>query len=656
MKLRAAQPGFAAAAAFWIKPAIQADERTAGTPEDETRALEEAAKRVKAGFENAAGTSAEIIQAETDMLFDDAFLGEIKRRVLHGEDALHAVRQVTRELADRFDKSESGYIRGRAEDLRGTGKKLCEALLGRETEYPSVPFIMAGEELSPIDITSAPEGLLAGIVSRYGSASSHASVMAGNRGIPYLYGEALDEKCVRDGEMLILNGEDGTAVASPDSETLRTALERARAEREKAAAAPADGAECPVKILCNIGGTEELDQVLRCGADGIGLVRTEFLFLKRDTAPNEEEQYRIYREIAEKMKGKEAVIRTADIGSDKTVKWLSQPEEKNPQLGSRGLRLSLQHPDVFRVQLRALLRAAVHGELKIMFPMITAERELDEIEKQLSLAEEELKQAGQTYRVPVWGIMVETPAAALIAEKLAARAGFFSVGTNDLTQYTLALDREAKGLDAYYAPCHDAVFALIGAAAAAGHKKGIPTTVCGELAGNPDAVERLIALGVDELSVSPGKAERVRALACRAAKAGIKKEDAKTNAVRESIGAPADGRTVKQEDIPDDAFAGGVLGKCMGILPENGNVYAPVSGRIASLSPDGHAVTFESDDGRKLLVHTGIDTVNMNGEGFRPLVKTGDRVKKGEKVLEFDRQLVRSRGFSDMVITVILKE
>ncbi len=652
---KTAQPGFAAGKARLIRGETAAEYRR-GNPEEETARLDTAAaemnRKLAERKKRASASEAALLEAELMILNGDEFLGETRRGIREdGLAAPEALKQAADRLCGMLRDSGSGYIRERCEDIRGLASAMNALMTGSGRDLPEEPCILAGRELSPGEIMMTGPELLRGILTETGSPTSHVSVLAGNLGIPYLYGaENLAEK-VKDGDYLILDSEAGGVCVNPDGETIRKAEER-QAAAEKARAelqAQAAGKRTRTKICANISGAEEADGLAEAGADGIGLFRSELLFLNREEAPSEEEQFEAYRHAAEAMNGLETVIRTMDIGSDKRAAWLEMPDEINPALGLRGLRVSLKYRELFRTQLRALLRAAKYGNIRIMFPMVASVWELEEAEKEIRASAEELASRKEDYRIPDIGVMIETPAAVMIAPELAEKARFFSIGTNDLTQYTLAVDREARGMDQYFNPTHDAVMRMIAMAVDAAHGKGITAAVCGELAGQPRAVEQLIRLGVDELSVSTAKLGQVRTLASAAEEktAGEKKLQ-KT----ESILSPADGELIPMEEIPDPVFSGGMMGKCVGILPENGTICAPISGTVTTVAAAGHAVSLRGENGREILIHAGLDTVKLNGEGFKVLVREGEKVKQGQLMMEADIRLIRERGFNPMIIVV----
>ncbi len=670
-KLKTAQSGFAAGPAFLIETAgaSHANEASetfcASDSETELTRFRDAVSILEQELSSAAAQAgeenAEIFEMEALLLKDQNFTETAADLIrTEGRDAASAAEAAGTVLAESLRESGDAYISQRSEDITGLTARLAGILRGEEQQTLEVPSIIVADELSPAQLSAINQSMLLGIVTAKGAPTSHVSILAGNLDIPYCYGSEDAIAQIRTGAPLILG--DGTLTVDPEEEAYRAAQQKAadvKAEKaaEAAKAQSASGAERRTKVYANIAGPQDIEALLASGAEGVGLFRSEFLFLSEDAAPTEDEQYDAYRKVAEAMAGKETVIRTMDLGSDKKAGWLHMPEEKNPALGCRGLRLSLQEEELFRSQLRALLRAADCGNVKIMVPMIASCWEVDAVRERLQACAAELSAEGVPHRIPPLGIMVETPAAAMIADQLAEKVDFFSIGTNDLTQYTLALDREAQGLDEYYDPCHKAVLRLIEQTASAGHAKNISTAICGELASNPDAIRELIRRGVDELSVSIAKVAGTKACAA-AAEAALAQEKDQPVTGRQPVmlAAPADGQLIPMEDIPDKAFASGILGECTGILPTDGKIYAPCDGTVSDVAETKHAITFTDKDGRNILIHAGLDTIKLQGQGLTVHVKAGDTVSAGDLVMEMNLDTIRSAGLSTIVITTIIPE
>ena len=654
---KTAQKGFAAGRACVVRSG-KTGEYLRGEPAAEIARLEKAAaemsRKLNDGKEKDSSADSSLIDAEILILNGEEFLGEARRRILEeNQSAPEAVLQTTQRLCRMFEENGTDYVRERCEDIRGLASGLNSLIMGDVSYVLTEPCILVGTELSPGEIMMAGTEYIRGILTGTGSPTSHVSVIAGNLGIPYLYEvENILEK-VKNQDYLILDSDKNQVWVDPPDTTIREAEARQIAIEEERAKQQAfsAGRVTHTAVCANISRAEEADGLIQAGADGIGLFRSEFLFLNRFEVPSEEEQYEAYRHAAEAMNGRATVIRTMDIGSDKQARWLAMPKEINPALGLRGLRVSLKHRELFRTQLRSLLRASVYGNIRIMIPMVTSVWEIEETEKEIRKAAEELNRKGIPYKIPELGVMIETPASVMIAPELARKARFFCIGTNDLTQYTLAVDREAHGLDEYFDPLHDAVLRMISLTVEAAHKNNIPVAVCGELAGDLNAVEHLIRQGVDELSVSASKLFAVRNLA---ADIEEKLEKEKKQKKTEGICSPTDGELFPMEEIPDPVFSGGVLGECIGILPSDGKIYAPLTGKVTTVAAAKHAVSFSKDE-TEILVHFGLNTVQMNGEGFRVHVREGDMVRQGQLVMEADLDLIRSRGYNPMVVVVRIK-
>ncbi len=665
------------------------------------RAAADALKRRVEDGEASEGNRA-ILETVSWILSDKAFAGEVERGIR--EDALDApaaVRAAAKLLEEKLGQVGSEYLRSRSEDVRGVANRLVAVLSG-DSGAPTRPCAICGEEISPAELASIDERLVGGLLSEKGSLTSHVAILAGNLGVPYLYGsrEAVEEAA--RSSYVILDSAAATATFDPDEDAraaaeLRMARE-AEARSARAAAGPADEdlPACRTRVCANIEGPKDIEALLASGADGAGLFRTEFLFMGRQDPPGEGEQYEAYRSVLDAMGEREVTIRTMDIGSDKSVGWLDLPREANPALGLRGARVSLEYGEVFSTQLRALLRAAVAGNLRVMFPMIASAWEIDEIIAEVRKAADGLAREGVPHKVPELGIMVETPAAAVCAGELARRVSFFSVGTNDLAQYTLAIDREGAGLQRYANPRHEAVFRLIEMAVRGGHSYGVRTAVCGRLAADPDSVRRLVELGVDELSVPVGNVRAVKRLVAeieaepgngqgaapargegkgpgRGARRGPKPgprlgsrkkpaggapagegAPAGADGLESQVAAVADGELVPMGEIPDTVFSSGYLGECFGILPENGCVYAPVDGTVSVVARTEHSVTIAADDGRSILVHVGINTARLTEKAFTVHVRVGDRVAADQLIMEADLGVIERAGFSSIIVVAEL--
>ena len=662
--------GFAAGPVFdadltRVKTNPSAEQTESDNPEHEmtlyNRAVDSLDRELASAAEKADRNSRDIYETERLLLKDNAFSETVRELITEKNMNVNtAVEHAGNVLAQKLAGNENAYIRQRSSDITGVTERLLEILRGEGTNTLKVPSIIVSEELNPARLSAIDPSLILGLVTEKGSMTSHVSILAGNMGIPYLYGSRESLDAVRASEKAIID--DKKLITDPDEKKFGEALRRmweenerkqSQKRRQKEDSASIDE-KIHTKVYANIAGTQDIPKLIASGVRGVGLFRSEFLFLDHNGAPSEEEQFEAYKSVAEAMDGKETVIRTMDLGSDKKTNWLPMPDEKNPALGCRGLRLSLKEQDLFRTQLRALLRAAVFGNIKIMLPMVTSVREVETVRSILENCAEELSNEGIAYKIPSLGIMIETPAAAMIADELAKAADFFSIGTNDLTQYTLALDREAQGLEAFYDPYHEAIFRLIKITADAGHKNNIPTSVCGELAGQPNAVKRLIECGVDKLSVSLSKVDETRLQVVKA-EAELKNRRLGKDAEQSPyIAAPADGRLIPMEDIPDPVFSAGTLGECVGIMPDSGIIYAPCDGIVTGIAQTGHAITFTASDGREILVHVGINTVTLGGRGFKVLVQEGNTVSKGEIVMEVDLAVITEAGLSPMVITAFM--
>lgn len=648
---KAGSPGIAVGKLVTFSTWRIPEKQTVSDISSETAAIDKAVSDVCAVYEqriNAASKmddseTAEILSAQL-MLVKDSALHQAILDVINSEHACaaYAAYMGVEKFAQEIEQLEDAYMRARGQDIRGIGRKLADAVRGISCDITlTEDSILFAEDLMPEEIVSLEKRHIKGIVTLRGSNVSHTAILAGTYGIPYLFDpESLEE--LSDGDTVIADGNEGILIIRPSDETIEECRKRILEQESVDEDIPE---ELPVKLYANIAGPADLDMVESNGGEGIGLFRTEFLFMNRNTLPSEEEQFEIYKEVAERMYPREVIIRTMDIGTDKQTDCLPLEDEENPALGRRAIRICLDEPELFRTQLRALLRAACFGDLKIMYPMIASGWELDEADIQLKAAAEELRARKENYRIPSCGIMIETPAAALCSDILAEKADFFSIGTNDLTQYTLAADRRGRDMEKYFDSQHEAVFRLIDLVVKNAHARGVAVGICGELGGIPEAIPKLLKSGVDELSMSPGRLRAVR----KAVSDHVKS----TFEFDEPLTAPADGILVKMEDIPDEVFSSGTLGKCIAVDPvESGTVYAPCSGEITMVAETRHAIGIRSDAGSDILIHSGIDTVSLNGEGFECRVSEGQHVSQGEVIMIEDVQLIRKHDLSPMVIMV----
>jgi phosphoenolpyruvate-protein phosphotransferase len=473
------------------------------------------------------------------LLVEDMYLSdEVTRRVREQYEPLEAAIEATAaQMRAALEALDDPYLRERAADMDAIGRAIIAALRGETNPLRDLPAgaIVVTPDLTPAETAGLQGGPVAGFATAYGGPTGHTAILARSLGLPAVVGLGAAALDIPDGATLILDGDGALLIADPDVDE-RADYERriaelaAEKERRKALrdlpGRLADGHL--VALWANIGRPEETRNALEHGAEGIGLFRTEFLFLDRNAPPDEEEQFAAYRATLETMAGRTVVVRTLDIGGDKPVPYLDIPHEANPFLGVRGLRLCMRRPDLFAVQLRALLRAALHGDLWIMLPMVATPDDLSWGRAQMRAAAEALAAEGTTHRADVkLGVMIETPAAAVTADLLAREAAFFSVGSNDLNQYTMAADRGAAELAARYPHDSPAVLRLIGQAAEGAKRAGIPIGVCGDLAGVPEIAPLLAALGIDELSMAPAAIpvvkERLRGITLAEAQAAARR-------------------------------------------------------------------------------------------------------------------------------------
>lgn len=469
---------------------------------------EETAKSV--GANNAA-----IFEIHELMLDDAEFVEGVRNMIItQNVNSEYAVKVTGDNMAQMLHSVEDAYMKERAQDMQDVAGRVLQVLTGERgfTAAWEEPCIVAADDLMPSETVQLPRNMVLGFAMRRGSVYSHTAILARSMGIPAVMdvGEELSEEY--DGLPAVIDGYTGRIYIEPDEQTLLSMKEKKEQSQRHAAMLHAlkgkenitrDGKL--VKVFANAGSLAEVDAACSNDAGGIGLFRSELLYLGREKAPDEEEQFGVYRQILEKMQGREVVIRTMDIGADKQVSYLGLQREENPALGLRAIRICLQQPELFKVQLKALYRASIYGRLRIMYPMITSVEEIDRLKELEEQARKELTERGVAFeeRIPT-GIMIETPAAAIISDELARRVDFFSVGTNDLTQYTLAADRQNAAVNEFRNPHHKAVLRMIELAAKNAHAAGIWIGICGELAADLSLTEEFIRMGIDELSVPAG--------------------------------------------------------------------------------------------------------------------------------------------------------
>jgi len=451
---------------------------------------------------------ADIFEAHLALLDDPELVKAALEKIDAGVAAARAWKEVTEASAEELGALKSELLAARAADVRDVGRRVLRILTGAEEETPELPddpVILVARDLSPSDTAALDLDRVLGFCTAVGGPNSHTAILARALSLPAIVGAGSEVLDLQAGGQAILDGATGVLTIDPDAAVLAAAREKKRKRETRRAAALEEAQEPAVtedghrmEIVANIGGVAEAEQAAQRGAEGVGLLRTEFLFLDRSSAPTEDEQFETYRDIAQAFDGRQPVIvRTLDIGGDKPIPYLSMPYEENPFLGQRGIRLCLARPELFRTQLRAILRASEHGFLRIMFPMIAG---LEELQRAQELVEE--VRADLDVPPVEIGIMIEVPAAALMAERLAHEVDFFSIGTNDLTQYTMAMDRTHPSLAGKADGLHPAVLRLVEQTVRGAHAANKWVGVCGELAADRQAVPILVGLGVDELSVN----------------------------------------------------------------------------------------------------------------------------------------------------------
>ena len=486
------------------------------------KAMEQLESIYEKALEEVGEANAQIFEIHRMMLEDDDYNDAIVE-MIQGQNvnAEYAVAVTADNFAEMFSAIDDSYMQARAADVRDISNRLilCLKETGEKSLIADEKVIICADDLAPSETVTLEKDKVLAFVTAYGSSNSHTAILARNMNIPAIIGVGEEFlNAIEDGEVAIANGFTGEFILHPDEEILEEAKAKQRQEEEKKELleklkgkenVTLDGTK--INIYANIGSVEDVGAVLVNDAGGIGLFRSEFLYLGREDYPSEEEQFKAYKRVLESMASKKVIIRTLDIGADKQADYFNLDKEENPALGLRAIRLCLTRPDMFKTQLRALYRASVYGKLGIMFPMITSTEELEQIFALCEEVKAELTADGLKYSDTIeLGIMIETPAAAVISDQLAPMVDFFSVGTNDLTQYTLACDRQNPKVDPFCDIHHEAILRLIEMATQNAHKNGAWIGICGELAADTRLTERFLRMGIDELSVSPSFVLKVR--------------------------------------------------------------------------------------------------------------------------------------------------
>ena len=458
--------------------------------------------------------NAAIFEVHQMMMEDDGYNDSVENIVRsQGVNAEYAVATTGDNYAQMFSAMDDDYMRERAADVRDISERLLTILNGEDTGSVDAdePKIIVAEDLAPSETVQLDKDKVLSFVTVKGSLNSHTAILARTMAIPALVNTSMTLDSVMDGKLGIVDGASGTFYVDPDEKTLEEMKKRQEEDLSRKQLLQTlkgkdnvtlDGQK--VMLYANIGNIKDLATVIQNDAGGIGLFRSEFIYLEKEDFPTEEEQFQIYRQVAQTMAGKRVIIRTLDIGADKQCDYFHMEHEENPALGCRAIRICLTRPEIFKTQLRALFRASVFGRIAIMYPMITSVQEVRQIKKIVEEVKQELTSQGVEFGNPEQGIMIETPAAAIISDNLAKEVDFFSIGTNDLSQYTMAIDRQNPQLDPFFDPHHPAVLRMISMVVENAHKAGIWAGICGELGADQSLTQEFLAMGVDELSVSPG--------------------------------------------------------------------------------------------------------------------------------------------------------
>ena len=497
-------------------------------PEAEIKRVDEALEKSKEqlqklydkAVQEVGEASAAIFEVHQMMLEDDDYLEAIQNTIRTEQiNAEYAVAATGDNFAEMFASMDDDYMKARSADIKDISERLVRNLSGQDdADLSSIePSIIVADDLSPSETVQMDKDKILAFVTVHGSTNSHTAILARMMNIPALIGVDMNLEEIHTGMEAVVDGFQGTVIFEPDETVKAQTTEKMAEEAEKLRLLQElkgkenmtlDGHK--INIYANIGSVGDIGYVMENDAGGIGLFRSEFLYLGRNDFPTEEEQFQAYKQAVQMMAGKKVIIRTLDIGADKQVDYFNLGNEDNPAMGYRAIRICLKQPEIFKTQLRALLRAAVYGNLSIMYPMITSTEEVKKIYEIVAEVEEELKAQEIQYKIPEQGIMIETPAAAIISDRLAEMVDFFSIGTNDLTQYTLAIDRQNEKLDEFYNPHHEALLRMIQMVVDNAHKCGKWAGICGELGADTTLTEEFVRMGLDELSVAPSMVLKLR--------------------------------------------------------------------------------------------------------------------------------------------------
>ncbi len=510
------------------KPQVRHVEKKAADSEAETarlkKALEQAEGQIQMLCHRAeqemGKSSASIFEAHLMILKDEEYLETIGHTIRSEKvNAEYAVWTVGERFSRMFADMDDDYMKARSADIRDISRRLVENLMDGESRRPDLtePAVLVAEDLSPSETMQMDRGKVLAFVTVHGSAVSHTAILARMMGIPALTEVHVDLEGLYEGMTAVVDGECGQVIFEPSEEMREQAEAKIQTEREKKRllqklkgkeSITLDGKR--ISLCANIAHMSHMEAALENDAEGVGLFRSEFLYMDRLDFPTEEEQFQVYRQAVQAMDGRKVIIRTLDMGADKQADYFKLEKEENPAMGYRGIRICLKQTDIFKTQLRALLRAAVYGNLSIMYPMIISVEEVRKIQELVQEVQKELEDNQIPCRLPEQGIMIETPAAVMVSDELAELVDFFSIGTNDLTQYTLAVDRQNGKLEDFYQPHHKAILRMIQMVVENAHKRGIWVGICGELAADLALTEVFLRMGVDELSMAPSMVLKVR--------------------------------------------------------------------------------------------------------------------------------------------------